>query len=102
MKIIEILESDCWLAQPDHSKPFYLYTDYSGVGIGATLMQTNDNGHELPVAMISRSLSDTEQHYAPIEGEALALIWSIDRLKYLIEGQQVVLRTDHKPLIFIF
>ena len=38
----------------------------------------------------------------PIEGEALALVWAVDRLKYIIEGQQVVVRTDNKPLIYIF
>ncbi len=83
--MIEILEKDCWLAQPDYSKEFYLYTDYSGIGIRATLMQKVE-GHELPVAMVSRSLTDTEQHYPSIEGEALALIWGLDRLRYIIEG----------------
>ena len=34
----------------------------------------------MPIAMISRCLSDTEKAYAPIEGEALALIWALDRL----------------------
>lgn len=40
--------------------------------------------------------------YAPIEGEALALVWALERLQHLIEGQKVVVRTDHKPLVYIF
>lgn len=79
----------------------YLYTDYSGYGIGACLMQKDDHGLERPVAMISRSLTTTEQHYSPIEGEALALVWALDRLKHLVTGAATVVKTDHKPLVYI-
>ena len=65
-------------------------------------MQEDANGTERPVCMISRCLSDTEMKYAPIEGEALALVWAVDRLQYLLEGHQTIVRTDHKPLIYIF
>ena len=52
--------------------------------------------------MISRSLTDTELGYSPIEGEALALVWAVDRLKHLLLGRKTIVRTDHKPLIYIF
>lgn len=52
--------------------------------------------------MVSRSLTPTETSYSPIEGEALALIWAVDRLKHLILGAKTIVRTDHKPLIYIF
>ena len=52
--------------------------------------------------MVLRSLMETECLYPPIEGEALALIWVVNRLKHLIEGKQVVVCTDHHPLIYIF
>ena len=52
--------------------------------------------------MISRALTDTEARYSPIEGEALALIWAVDRLKYLLVGSWTIVRTDHKPLVYIF
>ena len=64
-------------------------------------MQKDDKQQERPVAMISRSLTPTEQNYSPIEGEALALVWSLDRLKHLVTGATTVVRTDHKPLIYI-
>lgn len=54
------------------------------------------------MAMISRSLTPTEVSYSPIEGEALALVWAVDRLKHLIVGSKTVVRTDHKPLVYIF
>ena len=65
-------------------------------------MQRGRDGVERPITMVSRSLTETERAYTPIEGEALALIWVIDRLKHLIEGKRVVVRTDHRPLIYIF
>ena len=52
--------------------------------------------------MVSRSLTETKRSYPPIEGEALALIWAIDRLKHLIEGKRVVVRTDHRLFVYIF
>ncbi len=40
--------------------------------------------------------------YAPIEGEALALVWAVERLSYLLEGHRTLVRCDHKPLMYIF
>ena len=65
-------------------------------------MQRGRDGVERPITMVSRSLTKTERAYPPIEGEALALMWVIGRLKHLIEGKHVVVRTDHRPLIYIF
>ena len=52
--------------------------------------------------MVLCSLTKTERLYPPIKKEALALIWTIDRLKHPIEGKRVVVHTDHRPLIYIF
>jgi hypothetical protein len=34
------------LRQPEHSKPFYIYTDASGNALGAILSQFDDNSNE--------------------------------------------------------
>ena len=60
------------------------------------------NGIERPVAMVSRALTEAELKYPPIEGEALALVWVLERLRHLVEGAKVLVRTDHKPLVYIF
>lgn len=49
----------------------------------------------------SRSLTPPETKYAPIEGEALAIVWAIKRFEFLLRGHRVIIRTDHKPLIFM-
>ena len=65
-------------------------------------MQLDDESVERPVAMVSQSLTPMEMAYAPIEGEALALVWAVDRLRHLIIGSRTIIRTDNKPLIYIF
>jgi len=51
----------------------------------------------------SRLISATEQRYAPIEGEALAVAWGLEQTKYFTQGcDNSLVVTDHKPLTKIF
>ncbi len=92
--------SDKVLMSPDFSKHFTLFTDASNVALGACLMQ--EKGNKLyPVQYLSRALSPTEQRYAVIEKECLAIVWALSKLqKYLLE-RHFTLIIDHKPLITI-
>ena len=58
-----------------------------------------DNMEWRPIAYISRSLSDTEQRYAQVEKEALAITWACERLSQYLIGLQFTAETDHKPLL---
>ena len=49
------------LAFPNFKKPFLLETDTSGKGLGAVLLQKQDDGHYHPIAFTSRTLTETEQ-----------------------------------------
>ena len=51
-----------------------IQTDASDKGLGAVLLQ---NGQ--PVAFASRTLSKTEQRYATIEKECLAIVFGCER-----------------------
>ena len=44
-------------------------------------------------------MTETEQQYAQIEKEALALTWACERLSQYLIGSKFTLETDHKPLI---
>ena len=67
-------------------------------GLGGTIMQ---NGQ--PVAFASRALTKTEQNYAQIEKEALAIVFSCERFNQYIHGRELItVKTDHKPLVPIF
>ena len=43
--------------------------------------------------------STTESRYAQIEKEALAIIWACEKFSSYVLGKQILLETDHKPLV---
>jgi hypothetical protein len=90
-----------------------LRPDWSKQGIGYFLLQQHctcpsgspdccENGWKITLAG-SRSLSSTEQRYAAIEGEALAVAWGLEQTRYFTQGcDNLLVVTDHKPLTKIF
>ena len=75
--------------------------DASAYGLGAVLLQQQSTTHWKPVAYASRSMSETEQRYSQIEKEALAIVWACEKFADFVVGKQILLETDHKPLVLI-
>src|SRR5262245_42201712 len=72
------------LRYPDFKKEFYLFTDASGIGLGAVLSQKDDENKEYVIAYISRTLSEREQKFENHERETLAVYWAVQYFyKYL-------------------
>ena len=90
------------LALFDPKRETILSADASSYGIGAVLLQKQENGELKPVAYKSRALTPTEQRYAQIEKEALAFTWACDSLADYLLGLQFHIQTDHKPLVPLF
>lgn len=82
----------------DHTKPLYLATDASDVGLGAVLYHQDEANNELPIAYASRKLNEAEQKYATIDKEALAIFFAVKKFDTYLRGTKFTLITDHKPL----
>lgn len=80
----------------DPTKDTVLQCDASQTGLGACLLQ---EGH--PVCYASRALTQTEERYAQIEKELLAVVFGMEKFETYTYGRKVVVESDHKPLEII-
>jgi hypothetical protein len=86
------------LRRPDYSRPFEFHTDWSGVELGAVLVQRDDEGREYVIAYASRSNNRTERNYSSYAGECLAAVWGVSHFRVYLYGRRFVLLTDHEPV----
>ena len=99
LKIKDELLKPQTLAHYHPSKETIIAADASNSGIGAVLLQIQEDGIRKPVCFASRSLSSAEQHYAVIEKEALAATWACEKFASYVTGMEFTVQTDHKPLV---
>ena len=80
----------------DWSKLVTLQCDASLKGLGACIIQDGQ-----PIAFASKSLMDTETHYANIERELLAIVYGCEKFHTYLYGRTFIMETDHKLLEMI-
>ncbi|GFR19529.1 retrovirus-related Pol polyprotein from transposon 17.6 [Trichonephila clavata] len=88
-----IMKSPC-LKYFDKNKEVTVSVDASKNGLGAVLLQESQ-----PVAYGSVSLTQTQQRYAQIEKELMAVIYGLEHFNYYTYGRIVAVQTDHKPIL---
>ncbi|VDI04801.1 Hypothetical predicted protein [Mytilus galloprovincialis] len=97
----------------DKSKPTCLATDWSKSGLGFWLFQKHCNCQKIlpfccnegwKITLVgSRFTHGAESRYAPVEGEALAVVDALDKARYFVLGcEELIIAVDHKPLLKIF
>ena len=97
----------------DKTKPTCLATDWSKNGIGFWLFQKHCSCHTSKpfccktgwrITLVgSRFTTDAESRYAPVEGEALAVIDALDKARHFVIGcPNLIVAVDHKPLLKVF
>ena len=97
----------------DNTKPLYLETDASRVGLGAALLQLHDNTTcqkgmvpdniiLCPIAFASKSLMGTEWRYGNIEQEALGIVHGLEKFHHYCFSREVLIITNHKLLVSMF
>jgi hypothetical protein len=85
------------LAQPDNTKPFEVYCDASGTGLGCVLMQDNR-----VIAYASRALRPHEQNYPTHDLELAAVVHALKIWRHYLMGAHCNIYTDLKSLKYIF
>ena len=87
------------LAHYCSEKETIISADASSYGLGAVLLQVQEDDTKKPIAYASRSMTSTEQRYAQIEKEALATTWACEKFADFVLGKEFLIETDHKPLV---
>jgi hypothetical protein len=85
------------LAQPNIEKPFDVYCDASGSGLGCVLMQEGR-----VIAYASRQLRRHEEHYPTHDLELAAVVHALKIWRHYLLGNICHIYTDHKSLKYIF
>lgn len=89
------------LQYPNFREEFILTTDASKVACGAVLAQIH-NGTELPVSFASKMFTKGESNKSTIEKELTAIHWAVLYFRPYLYGRQFTVRTDHRPLVYLF
>ena len=99
--IKEKFQKDLILMHPNPNRSYILYTDSSNAAIGGALAQLHDFGEEKIITFVSRTLKPSEVLYFVTGNELFSLVYCLKKLRTYLIYSKVVIKTDHKPLIFM-
>ena len=85
------------LHYPNPCKRYIVYTDASDDACGAQLTQEH-NGMEFPIAFLSDTFLETQRKWSTTEQEAYGVYYAITKWKYYLQGADITVRNDRKPL----
>ncbi|KAG5309148.1 POL2 protein, partial [Pseudoatta argentina] len=97
-RVKEHLAQATSLAFPNSKATLSLQTDASDKAIGVVLQQYS-NRFLQPLNFFSRKLTPTQTKYSAYDRELLAIYMAIKHFRYMLEGRNFHVITNHKPFI---
>ncbi|KAK2578253.1 hypothetical protein KPH14_001399 [Odynerus spinipes] len=97
----EALVNATILAHPSLQARIALMVDASDFAVGAALQQ-EVKGQWQPLAFFSKKLNTAQRRYSTYDRELLAAYLSVKHFKFMLEGRNFTIFTDHKPLTYAF
>jgi hypothetical protein len=93
----KLLTTSPVLTQPNTTKPFDVYCDASGTGLGDVLMQVGQ-----VISYSSRQLRHHEEHYPTHDLKLAGVVMALRTWRHYLLGNVVHIYTVHKSLKYIF
>jgi hypothetical protein len=93
----KLLTTSLVLAQPDIAKPFDVYCDASGTGLGGVLMQEGR-----VISYSSWQLRRHKENYPTHDLELAVVVMALRTWRHYLLGNVVHIYTNHKSLKYIF
>ena len=63
-----------------------------------TQVTQEHDGKELPIAFLSHTSLQTQRKWSTTEQEAYGVYYAVTKWNYYLQGADVIVRNDHKPL----
>ena len=86
------------LHYPNPDKRYIVYMDTLDNARRAQLLQEH-NGMEFPVAFLSHTFTETQWKWSTTQQEAYDVYYTITKWNYYLQGADIIVRNDHKPLV---
>lgn len=100
-KIKSLFINTVELNHPDFTKPYYLQTDSSGIGLAGFLYQKDNQGEIKILGFHSKLLRGAQLNWTVTEQELYSIICCLEKFETYLRGAKVIIRTDHKALTFV-
>ena len=85
------------LHYPNPNKKYIVYMDASDNTCRAQLYQEH-NGTEFPIAFLSHTFTEIQRKWSTMEQEAYGIYYAITKWNYYLQGADIIVKNDHKPL----
>lgn len=95
------IQETTYLAHPPPDAKLQLVTDASDFAAGGVVNLLVDRAWK-PAGFFSKRFTESQKNYSTYDRELLAIHLSVKHFRYMLEGREFHIVTDHKPLVYAF